>query len=330
MPDNARNHPRNVVYVPRSGGDSGLTFRLEVYILQAMGKRAAPWPDKVIRELLGSSDPAIYRLKELQALFDRESPGWAIPKSRGFSDFLRHSGEDLGLTKIVVPLPHRKETRYVFGSVSSYALAVSLKPRAYLSHYSALHLHGLTDQVPDVIYVNHEQRPQPRPLDPPNQERIDRAFAGKQRMTSNIAELGDGSGRRVCLLNGKHTENLGVEIIADQAGSPISVAGIERALIDAAVRPVYAGGVSEVLDAFRRASDRVSLGKLSEILKKLDYAYPYHQTIGFYLDRSGKYDEETVYKEFGQEEPRLKFYLTYSMMRKKYSEKWAVYYPAEF
>ena len=36
-------------------------------------------------------------------------------------------------------------------------MALSLRPRSYLSHASALVLQGLTEQIPGTIYVNQEQ-----------------------------------------------------------------------------------------------------------------------------------------------------------------------------
>ena len=49
------------------------------------------------------------------------------------------------------------------------------------------------------------------------------------------------------------------------------VTGVERTLIDATVRPVYSGGINEVLTAFSRASKMVSINKLVAMLKKINY-----------------------------------------------------------
>ena len=70
-------------------------------------------------------------------------------------------------------------------------------------------------------------------------------------MTKNIAAMGD---YRLCLINGKHTGQLGVVSMKDDAGVEFRVTGLERTLIDITVRPYYAGGVGEVLEAFRRAA----------------------------------------------------------------------------
>src|ERR1043166_683087 len=86
---------------------------------------------------------------------------------------------------------------------------------------------------------------------------------------------------------------------------------LERTLIDLLVRPRYAGGVHEVLVAFRLAKERVSVARLLACLRALDYSYPYHQSLGFYLERAG-YDQRHVARV--RELPRnFDFYLTYGM-----------------
>ena len=93
----------------------------------------------------------------------------------------------------------------------------------------------------------------------------------------------------------------------------IRVTDIERTLIDVTVRPIYAGGVFEVL-------------KLAATLKKLDYIYPYHQAVGFYLERAGVYRESSIslLKKFGF---KYDFYLMHQIKEKEYSKKWRLYFP---
>ena len=94
---------------------------------------------------------------------------------------------------------------------------------------------------------------------------------------------------------------------------------------------MYAGGVFEVLKAFKTAklNDQVSVNKLSATLKKLDYVYPYHQAIGFYMERSGVYDNDSldILRRF---EMKFDFYLDYHMEDKEYSKDWKLFYPKGF
>lgn len=105
----------------------------------------------------------------------------------------------------------------------------------------------------------------------------------------------------------------------------MDVASIERTLIDITVRPLYAGGVPAVLRAFTLARNRASISKLISLLNTLDYTYPYHQSIGFYLQHSG-------YTETDQLLARTKgvqfdFYLCHALKNPAFDPEWRVYFP---
>jgi predicted transcriptional regulator of viral defense system len=127
------------------------------------------------------------------------------------------------------------------------------------------------------------------------------------------------------LLSGKHTNRLGVQKIVGTAGDVLEVTNLERTLIDIAVRPGHAGGTENVLQSYRRAIQKTSAEHLAEMLTKLDYVYPYHQAIGFYLQRAG-YDSELL---VGLRMPGLKydFFLAHGMKKTKFDEDWRVHYP---
>ncbi len=240
------------------------------------------------------------------------------------NQFLTFLQEKTKLKAVKISFPSRPETRYLWGDdVSIYQLALSLKPESYLTHYTAIFLHGLTEQVPKTIYLNFEQPFKGRPETTLEQKSIDWAFRQKPRTTNNIAPYGE---HRICLLNGMYTGRQGVIELEDDFGKTLLVTSIERTLIDIAVRPFYAGGVFEVLKAYRLAAGRVSVNKMAAMLKKLDYVYPYHQAIGFYLERSGAY-KETAIKLLAKPGIQYDFYLTYQMKDKDYSDKWRLFFP---
>lgn len=187
-------------------------------------------------------------------------------------------------------------------------------------------MHNLTEQIPKTIYVNLEQPEKPKPKSPLSQENINRAFSRPQRVSKNIAILGD---YKICRLNGKFTNKLGVINIKGSQGETLLATDIERTLIDSVVRPAYSGGVFEVLNAFIRAKDKVSINKLTAMLKQLDYVYPYHQAIGFYLERSGVYKDSQI-RLLKKSDFKYDFYLTHQMKETEYSKEWRLYYPKGF
>lgn len=220
--------------------------------------------------------------------------------------------------------------RYLFDSPSPYEIALGLKKGSYISHGSAVYLLGLNDQLTKTVYVNKEQSKKP-----PNkatakntmtQEAIDKAFSKEQRNTSSRISLKDHD-CDIVLLNGKHTDRLQVSSISENNYS-LDVTSLERTLIDIAVRPDYSGGTTQVLEAYKNASNTASINTIYATLKKLNYTYPYHQVIGFYLEKAGFSKEkiELFKKNFSTE---FDFYLEYSMPKsvKEYSKDWRLFYP---
>ena len=248
---------------------------------------------------------------------------WDLPQSMTIRRFIAYLLAETPLTKTTMEFPHRKETRYTWGEVDVFQLARSIRPRGYFSHYTAMSLHDLTDQIPSTLYLNTEQSPKPPSQTPLAQGRIDAAFQRKPRLTSNKATCG---GRTICLLNGKCTNQQGVTTLQDAKGNSLPVTGLERTLIDIAVRPFNAGGVFEVLRAYKAAKGLVDVQAMETLLRKLDYVYPYHQVIGFYLDRAGVYTQADldVFRGLPRE---FDFYLTYGIKNPSYSDSWRLFFP---
>ena len=217
---------------------------------------------------------------------------------------------------------YRPFPRFVWGEASPYEVALSLRPRSYLSHASAVFLHGLTRQIVRTVYANQEQSPKPPPSGRLAQERIDYAFRAPVR-TSQYVFLYEGT--RLMLLNGTNTGNLEVTEMAGPGDVVYSTTKLERTLIDITVRPTYAGGVFEVLEAFRGARERASVATLLATLKRLDYVYPYQQALGFYMERAGY--SGMALERIAASRTEFSFYLTHQMSNPKFDARWRIYYP---
>ena len=187
-------------------------------------------------------------------------------------------------------------------------------------------LNDLTEQIPKTIYFNFEQPPKRnKPLEL-EQSRIDMAFNRKVRVSNNIANY---KGWKIISLNGMFTKQLGVISIKGPDENQLRVTNIERTLIDIAVRPIYSGGIFEVLNAYQNAKGIVSINKLVAMLAKLNYTYPYHQVIGFYLEKSGVYKSNVI--DLLLKFPiKYNFYLTHQMEDVSFSEKWKLFFPKGF
>lgn len=291
-----------------------------------VGRLSIAGPD--IIKALDAAPQKVYSLKDIAQFLDANREDWRLAMRTTAVEFIAFL-ERKGLKTIKIEFLHpgiRTITRYVWKDASPYEIGQSLKERAYLSHGTAVFLNSLTDQLPKTIYVNQEQSE--KHTEPPDelvQQNIDRAFASKQRQTQAIGKYNDEW--QFIILNGKHTGQSGVMQMNFQSAS-LRVTSIERTLIDIAVRPAYAGGVFQVLNAYRGAKDRVSVATLTATLKTLKYVYPYHQAIGFYMQRAG-YDAKR-YDRLKKIGLKNDFYLAHDMREKLYSEEWRLYYPKGF
>ena len=279
---------------------------------------------KALLDLLADTPRKVLTHRDLTTLLHRGVEEKRLPQTITLSKaavFL----EAHGLTKVVLRLPSPPGgpiTRYAWGPVSMYALGVSMRPGAYLSHASAVFLHGLSDQIPKTIYVNKEQSVKPPPSGELTQPGLDRAFAGAQRASTYVFQY---EGYRFVLLNGKNTNRLEVSQLRDPQGDYVDATKLERTLIDIAVRPAYAGGVFEVLKAYRAAKDRISVNTLAATLQQLGYVYPYHQAVGFYLERTGM--EPAKLQRLRDLGLRFDFYLAHKMGPTSYSPEWRIHFP---
>jgi len=212
---------------------------------------------------------------------------------------------------------------YSWKTQDEFTVISGLKSDSYFAYYSSLFLHQLTLQIPKTVYLNFEHKSEKRSNDSGTnltQDAIDNAFNGSQRKSSLTFSFND---KKIVLTNGKFTNKLGV-VKRHNNNQWFEYTNLERTLIDIAVRPAYAGGVFEVIEAYKIAKGKLNVSRMSKYLEKLDYIYPYYQVIGFYLEKAGYADRDV---EFFIKEMKFNFYLTYDIRRKEFSEKWKLYYP---
>jgi hypothetical protein len=283
------------------------------------------WQELLINRIC-SEKRKVFSRYDLSILFQDYEINLDIPKSWSTNRLISFLVQEGCLNEIILSREGKTSTgakkRFRCGNVSPYSIGISLRKESYLSHSSAIFLHALTDQNPKTIYVNKEQTPKPRPRGGLSQPAINRAFSNIPR-TSKYAFLT--SDYRYVLLSGKQTNRLGVQTIEIQPDEYIDVTNLERTLIDIVVRPAYSGGVIKILEAYKMAKDKVSVGRLIKILIELDYVYPYHQSIGFLMDRAGF--PENDLKEIQNLGMKWDFYLDYKISEPLFDDRWRLFYP---
>lgn len=273
----------------------------------------------------------VYRSREIGRILSENRDLWKLAQRTStvqFIEFLKESGK---LKEHCLKAEHysHEYLRYSWGAVSFPELALSIKKDSYLCHGSAVFIHGLNDLVPKVWYVNQEQSPKEKNSNDMQQKNIDRAFSSKQRISNfTVSDITNKKNDRAVIVNGKNSNFLGVNESVSPYGRRVLVTDVERTLIDIVVRPIYAGGISEILEAYKQARDIVSVNTIRSYLKKMDYSYPYHQSIGYFMEKAGyKENRLRMMKDMGID---YDFYLTYGMKDTTFNKKWRLHIPRNF
>jgi len=280
--------------------------------------------DRVFTDYYELEGKTIFKEKELRFIFETLKDNLRMKSITfmKFIDFLRNTGYITDVKRISVDNSSRKlYFSKFFDPNSSFRnsleLAKTLYDNGYISHYTAAYLHGLTEQIPKTIYVRVEY---PTYSDNDGevkltQERIDIAFSKPYKIPTKFS-VKNFLGFRIKKIFTKKSQKVGVSKISidDKSNLEVKITSIERTLIDIAVRPEYSGGISEVCKIYRNAVKMgvVNIHKVVNLIKRLNFVYPYHQTIGFLLELSGADSAELNY--IRENFPiRYNFYLIHGM-----------------
>jgi predicted transcriptional regulator of viral defense system len=213
--------------------------------------------------------------------------------------------------------------------LNPYAIAQAMFPKEYFCNLSSIYYHSLTNQVPKAIYICYEKMPAKRKnASTVNNNELRRAFIKPHRHTKHVYTLNN---YEVIVVE-RRARISGSGVVESHPPSTLlpnmsRVTCIERALIDAVVSPQYNGGIVSVYTYFRNARNMLDMARLSKIYRQLDFVYPYSQSIGFLLDRTGmpKY-ASVIYKNFP---PERSFFVDHDAKTSWiYDKKWKLYYPA--
>lgn len=273
---------------------------------------------------LSKTQKKVFSKAELEELLSDNRAFWRLAQKTTVNQFVEFLEKNASLQSHKLKFP-RPIVRYSLGETGHFAVVQSINPKGYFSHYTAMHFHGLTEQIPKSIYFNVEQNLRPGGGEL-TQAGINRSFASACRTTNNVSAFREFT---VHLLNGGNTDQLGVVDKETEDNSKIRLTNLERTLIDITVRPVYSGGIAEVAKAFSEAAGQVSINRLCAYLRQIAYTYPFHQSIGYYLERSGKYSEAQI-KQLEEFNIEFDFMLDYKMKESDYVKKWRLFVPKGF
>lgn len=107
--------------------------------------------------------------------------------------------------------------------------------------------------------------------------------------------------------------------ITGSQAEELELTDLERTLIDVAVRPTYAGGSKVVARAYRNA--------FAKTLHDLNYVYPYHQVVGFYLQNAGC--PLSALQPLRDPGLQFDFYLEHATKRTRFDSTWRLHVPED-
>ena len=205
-------------------------------------------------------------------------------------------------------------------------ILAAFQPQHYMSHFSALYLHGLTNQRPEEYFLSKEIK---RKTSPSSKEKIPekiyQAFLKAPRKTNKYLSY---QKTKITLLEKQDIGKIGVnkKLVTVNKKRPISLffTSIERTLIDSIISPHYSGGIKTVVNAFSKA--KINIHELYKIYKAYSPFYPYWQSIGFlfYKLKSVPISKKWL-KYFSSK--KIEFYLDKKFNENwAYDSKWKIYY----
>ena len=235
---------------------------------------------------------------------------------------LKWKGSRRNIVDLYSPLP--------ISDVNFLEVAMAFHLRSYLCCQTALFWNELTDQVPRTFYIAQERPSTSSKTAAPDcfdDFELRDTFVKRPKEHPNIAAFGE---YRFVFLARAYTGSAGVElrhIPFKQEKVSTLITGLERTLLDCIAVPENAGGISNVVDATKRAAQRINLGSLFELYRKLEFKYPHWQRVGLLLERVGYPELAKKWRaKFGA--PKNKFYLTKGYkLAWEFDESWSVYYP---
>jgi hypothetical protein len=212
--------------------------------------------------------------------------------------------------------------------IDVYELAASVLPDGYFCNLTAIYHHSLTNQIPNAVYWCHKTLvpKKNRATEKLSDTKIRSAFIKPHRHTSFVIKH---NSQDILVTAGLRGFDHGVEKVQrQQSPCPVGsrVTCLEHTLINAVVNPHYNGGVASLCEYFRAAQQRVDIARMLDIYGKLDFVYPYAQSLGFFMEHCGMQSHAKVLRNAFP--PRQRFYVDHGAKTTwTYNERWMIFHP---
>ena len=113
-----------------------------------MGKKSREITLSAVSAFFEELPLKVFKRAQIARLLEENRIPWKAAPSITPHRFIGLLLEQTPLREIRLEFPSRPEIRFAWGDASIYQLLMSLNRKAYCSHYTAMVLHGLTEQIP--------------------------------------------------------------------------------------------------------------------------------------------------------------------------------------
>ena len=152
-----------------------------------------------------------------------------------------------------------------------FEIAMFLVEPAAISYWSAIHFHGMTEQIPNKVYITTSGNiSAERKINSQNNN-----LKGFSRKINNIIYV---------FIKVKPERFFGVKEYW-VGEKKVTITNPERTLIDGLVSPRYFGGWAEIYNAFELHASRVNINKLISYAMRLDASVV--KRLGWILEKNG-------------------------------------------
>ncbi|MES2006299.1 MAG: hypothetical protein V4450_17405 [Bacteroidota bacterium] len=278
-------------------------------------------PKQLILDFFASEPQQAFTDVDLEQLYDERRRSWNINRHTSIGYLYEVIEENKLLKK--TDLTERRIRLWISPKATIYDIAGKIQDELIFSHGSAAFLHGLLDTPTKDIYLTERKKSDSRAKENTlTQEAIDRAMQKHQRVSQNLIEYND---YQIHIITSKLPYSLPAETIIKNERQ-FTVTSIEQTLIDIIVRPAYCQNPQTILKTYEQAKDKADPAKMIAAYKKMQYIYPYHQVMGFYMQKAG-YDTKD-YQPLTMMPKEFDFYVDYQLDDTHYDSQWRLYYPA--
>lgn len=158
--------------------------------------------------------------------------------------------------------------------VHEFEIAMALVQPSAISHWSALHFHGLTEQVPQRVYITTTQV-------------VPISRVGKTRNKSQRSFSREVNGILYEFIKIKPERFFGIKDI--WVGEvKVTITDPERTLIDGLISPKHFGGWAEIFSAFESHISSLDLAKMTDYSLRLDAVIA--KRLGWIIEKVGVED----------------------------------------